>query len=302
MIKKAILLLFVFAGFISNAQEKVSYTYYFNDPTNLSKKRVYLDILSFEGAKIGAGLHGYYTPIKKLTVSGLFRYNYLDYFTKTDAKDKVSTNDLKGSYTGEAGVTFQFAGYIAKKQRKMPILIAGNSTSKTSIRVPVKKSRTFGVRGGVMMYRGTIKNSNAFPFVSNGIEIDSTKKIFTNATSTCFYFGYTGRKVRKAGIDAEGYGKRRAYLSRVFFADVITGATFLSDVQYAGQTWKLKDSKTDALGFRLGWEWDENGTTTRVEMGKRPGFKGSIFPVNYFMLSFGFSIYGNEKFVEKTEK
>ena len=231
----------------------------------------------------------------------MFRYTYLDIFTKL--ADKDSKNPIKNPFTGEAGAQFQFASYIKKKEKKVGVLLEGGISSKTYIKVPAKKGRSFGVRGGLMMYRVPIKNSATSPFVSEGRDMDSTKDLFSNGTSTCVYFGYTGRKIRKIGIDADGYGKRKSYMSRVFFADVITGGTVLADVNYNDKSWNIKDSKKDALGYRLGWEWDENGTVTRFEFGKRPGFHQSFltnsFIPNYLMLSFGFSIYGGEKFVAK---
>lgn len=293
MMKKLLTSLLLLIAFFTQAQ-KINYTYYFNDPTKLSNKKVYLDILSLDGIKLGAGVHGYYQPIKLITINGLFRYIYLDLITKQ--AEKASTNAIKASFTGEVGVQFQFAGYVKKKERKVGVLLEGGMTSKTYVKVPAKKGKSFALRGGLMMYRQPVKNTNAFPFVSDGKELDSTKAFFSNATSTCMYFGLTGRKVRKVGIDATGYGKRRNYLSRVFFADVIMGGTVLSNVEFAGVTYKIKDSEKDPLGFRIGWEWDQLGTVTRFEIGKRPGFVGNIFPINYVMLSFGFSIYGKEKF------
>jgi hypothetical protein len=300
--KKTIVLAFILSGFMANAQ-KISYTTYFNDPTKLSKQKIYLDILSLENIALGAGIHGYYQPIKNITFNGLFRYTYYDFLTKLAEKD--SKNPINSPFTGEAGVQLNFANYVKKKERKVGILVEGGMTSKTYIKVPAKKARSFGLRGGVTMYRTPVKSSTDHPFISNGVKMDSSKSFYSNATSTCIYFGYTGRKVRKIGVDADGYGKRRTYLSRVFFADVITGATLLSDVEYNNQTFKIKDTKKNPLGYRLGWEWDENGTVTRVEMGSRPGLKTtgvlSYFP-NYMMVSFGFAIYGGEKFIFKDKE
>jgi len=71
-------------------------------------------------------------------------------------------------------------------------------------------------------------------------EVVGDKKLVANETGTCVFVGYTGRRVKKVGIDADGYGKRRAFLSRFFFMDAIIGGTVLSDVQYNNLTFDIK--------------------------------------------------------------
>ncbi len=103
--KKTIVLVCILSGFVAKAQ-KISYTTYFNDPTKLSKQKIYLDILSLENIALGAGIHGYYQPIKNITFNGLFRYTYYDFLTKLAEKD--SKNSINSPFTGEAGVQLNF--------------------------------------------------------------------------------------------------------------------------------------------------------------------------------------------------
>lgn len=294
--KKTILLVFILSSFMSIAQ-KVSYTYYFNDPTKLTKEKVYLDVLTLGSGGLGAGVHGYFQPVKNLSVNGLFRYCYLDF---VKGAEKASTNEIKSTFHGEANAQFQFASKVAKKERKTGIIVAGNATSKTTVKVPAKKFKSYSVRGGLMMYRNTIVGTKDNPFKSNGLDfydVVGDKNLVANETGTCVFVGYTGRRVKKVGIDADGYGKRRAFLSRFFFMDAIIGGTVLSDVQYNNLTFDIKDTKRSNVGYRVGWEWEENGTLTRFEMGNRPGFNSTAMPFNYVMLTFGFRVYGKEKFI-----
>ncbi len=297
--KKSIFILAILLSISATAQKfKVNYTYYFNEPTKVSKQKIYLDILAMEGITIGAGVHGFYSPIKLITLNGLFRYQYLDFITKS--ADKASTNSVKSSFHGEASAQIQFAGYTRKKEKRTGVILSGNMTSKTTLSVKAKVYRGYSARGGLMVYRTPIIGRDS-QFISNGQYVwDKDKPLYSNQTGTAFFVGYSGKKVRKVGVDADGYGKRKSYLSRIFFADLIMGGTVLSDVVYNGTKYDIKDTKRDNTGYRLGWEWDENGTITRFEVGKRPGYNAqSIIPLNYFLLSFAFTIYGGEKFMEK---
>lgn len=297
--KRALLLLFTSASFMAFSQ-KTHYTYYFNDPTKLTNKKVYLDVLTLGAGGVGAGVHGYYQPIKNITINALFRYSYYDFIKSAE---KVSTNSVKSSFHTEANAQLQFASKIAKKERKTAVILAGSATSKTTIKVPAKKYKTYNLRGGVMMYRNAIAGTKDHPFRSNGADFYvADKNLVTNETGTCFFAGYAGRRVKKVGIDADGYGKRRAFLSRVFFMDAIIGGTVLSDVQYNNLTVDVKDTKRSNVGYRIGWEWEENGTLVRFEMGNRPGFNGTAIPLNYVMLNFGFRVYGKEKFIFADKK
>ncbi|NUM31841.1 MAG: hypothetical protein HUU47_05900 [Bacteroidetes bacterium] len=287
------LLLFTLLSFalISQAQ-KVSYSYYFNDPQKINPTKIYLDILTLDGGGLGAGLHGYFKPVKNIFVNGMFRYNYLSI---ANSGEKLSTNELKSGFHGEASAQYQFAGNIKKKEKRTGIKVG----AKTSLRIKAKVHKSYHVKVGAMLYRHAIQATEDIPFVSNGVNIyNNDKGIFSNQTGTCFFVGYTGKKVRKVGVDIDMYGKRRTFLARTFFIDAIIGGTVLSDVTVNNINYNINDTKRDAVGYRMGWELEENGTDVRFEMGKKPGvLLIKDVPFNYVLINFGFRIYGKEKFI-----
>ncbi|MFM9945099.1 MAG: hypothetical protein ACKVQB_07665 [Bacteroidia bacterium] len=296
--KRLLTPLFLTIALMAQAQ-KFSYNYYFNDPKKINNTKFYLDLLTFEGGSAGAGLHCYFRPVKGIFINGLFRYQYLDIL---GTAEKASTNKIETGYHGEASAQLQFAGYVKKKEKRTPVRVSTTS----SMRVKAKVHRSFYLRGGAMMYRSTIVAWEEVPFTSNGKDLfDPDKGIFANQTGSCFFAGYAGKKVRKVGIDVSTYGKRRTFLARTFFMDAIVGETLLSNVTYNNATYDIKDTKRDKIGYRLGWEWEENGTSIRFEVGKKPGFNQvAMYPINYYMLSFGCRIIGREKFIfpEKKEE
>lgn len=298
--KKTIILALISFYALAAFAQKVNYSYYFNDPAKTSKNVVYLDFASFDGS-LNAGLHGMAKPVGNLTINGLFRYGYLG-LTKGAEKNKLNDESIKASYMAEANVFLPLANYERKKEKRTPIHVESGYGSSKSLTVPSKVGRMLGVRGGVYAYRTGLVGNDDNPFKSNGNEIKpgTDKTLVANQGSTGLYVGYSGIKTRKVGVDISGYGKRRAFLRRTFFAEAMFGTTHIDKLTVSGQTVDITDTDHSAIGYRVGWEWEENGVSTRVEIGKRPGYSNiTLLPTNYVLLNFGFRIYGKEKFLDK---
>lgn len=278
--------------------QKVNYTMVFNDPLKLDPFKLYLDALAFDAA-IGAGIHANYYLTPKMRLEAIGRYGYL-YGGKKE-ENRANTGDLPAPFYAEAGGQFYLTEKLKKKDKKYAVTVSQSGSSKTTLPLRVKVGMARGVRGGLFLYRNNAVGATDNPFeTKNGPISDPEKSLFTPFTSTGIYAGYARRKTKKVKVDISSYGTRRGYLCSTFFVDFMTGTTGFKDVVYQGVTYDVNESPKAPLGYRIGWEIEELGTNVRLEAGLRPGFLAfaGVFdnaPINYMMLSMGFTIVGGEQ-------
>lgn len=274
--------------------QKVNYSYVFNDPLKLDPLKVYLDVGAIDGF-IGAGLHSNYYVTKDLRVEAIARYGYLYFGSKEDGR--ANSSEISAPFYVEAGGQYYLTEKLKKKEKKYAVTVSSFGNTTTSLPLKAKVGMARGVRGGVFFYKNVAAANSDNPFkTTEGDLSDPEKSMFTNYTSTGLYAGYARRKTKKVKVDIDMYGTRRNFMCNTFFVDFMTGTTSLKDVVYQGTTYDVNESSKAALGYRLGWEWEELVSSVRLEMGLRPGYLafGDI-PFNYMMLSMGFTIVGGEK-------
>ncbi len=251
-----------------------------NDPYNIRPLKVQLLLLTMDGINFGGGVQADY-HFKHAVVEAQWRKALYWSIGKPDEGDtkNQTTNSLKSFSNFEVSGEFYFADYLVNKKYKN--ILSENSTSYTYNMGYAPARRIFAVKGGV--------------FLSSGfIATDSSGHYNTNYTTTGFAVGLAHKRIDKFNSSRHHDGVREMYLQ------VLTGGTSL-------EAMKLKSASPAApvptyknIGWRLGGQRYGEHMYVGYELGMRPGMtnpdktKASI-PFNYFLISFGITLYGNEK-------
>lgn len=272
--------------------QTVSYSLNYNDPYDLQKLKINLQLLNMDGLQLGPGLQAYYLLGKVATVDVNWR-NALYYSIGKPKEIKLpSFNNI------EIGGVLHIADRL--KNKKLTLDVASGYNTKTTIRVPVKARKIFGLRAYVYNTIGyALAASSPFTIGAKTINADAG----TTVTSTGLALGLSGRRIDKAGINISGYGNRRRNRNRELYADVFIGGVTTGQTKYFnGNTDTKPTIPNNNIGWRVGGQWIDQGTYLKVEFGSRPWPIILIPQYNYFLFSFGITVFGNEKGLDAKKK
>ncbi len=256
----------------------------YNDPYKIRPLKVQLLLLTMDAINFGCGLQADY-HFRHAVIEAQYRKALYWSAGKPDALDtkNVTTNSLNSFSNIEVDGEYYFADYLVNKKFKN--ILSQNSTSYTYNYGYGQVRRIFAVKGGAFLASGYVST-------------DSAAHYNTNYTTTGLAIGLARKRIDKIKSDRHHDGVREMYLQ------VLSGATSLEAMklrpgQPAGPTPAYKN-----IGWRLGGQRYGEHMYVGYEMGMRPGLvnpdktKAGI-PFNYFLISFGITIYGNEKWKQK---
>lgn len=294
---------FVFQAFIQSSvfAQGVNYEITYNDPVETRPLKVYLQYLSMEGITLGAGLGGTYSPIARIQFESQFR---MTYWTPLGVDKENIVSDSKGGLNPyfEGGVNFYYTNKIKEGKGKAKLTLSGGYKYEKFIVIRCNKRRMLGLRGGVFYSQSALNiggNKQRFKSEDGTIITPPNGKYFSVAANTFgTYFGLSTRKTKHVVADVTGYGGRRWFSDSFLFADLLLGATTLSDVNYSGQTLDTKGTEKASIGFRAGAQVNQKNVVTRIELGVRPNVVGvsSKIGMPYFLFTFAATLFGTEKF------
>jgi len=251
-----------------------------NNPYKLRPLKVQLLLLTMDDINFGCGLQVDY-HFRHAVIETQWRKAFYWSAGKPDPADEknATTNSLSSFSNFEIDGEYYFADYLVNKRYKN--ILSENSTYYTYNTGYGKARRIFAVKAGA--------------FLSSGyVATDSAAHYNTNYTTKGFAFGLARKRIDRIQSTRRHDGVREMYLQ------VLTGGTSL-------ETMKLKNAQAAApvtafknIGWRLGGQRYGEHMYVGYELGERPGLvnpdkgKASI-PFNYFLITFGITIYGNEK-------
>ncbi|MBI1221231.1 MAG: hypothetical protein GC180_01400 [Bacteroidetes bacterium] len=195
----------------------------------------------------------------------------------------------------EAGADLILASWSKPGSGTIKIITGsdGSYTHFFNARVDIRK--TFGIRGGAMQYNyeSLYMRQDLNPNLAT-----TDIKAFRNYTMIGGYAGLCFRKFKKARITTDGTIYYRNY-QRIFYMDVMTAGGSAPAIHLNGVSYK-PNTQVDNLGYRMGFKWDQMGSTTIWEFGKQPGPMSPQEPsyhkyFNYMTLGFAFNLFGGDK-------
>ena len=284
-----------------------------NKTNALAPFKISISILNFEQilTPITAGIMVEGHLKDKLFYNVQFRQGYIRNFEIS--KDNLITTQKESKGTVfEAGVDWVFRDRI--KPGKVKIVTSSSSssygTSEKYFRADCDVRKYWALSGGVFEYiRAKYINSDSSEYITSGTtDIKAPKDKFThlNQNTIGLYVGLVHRKIKKATVAVSDEGRTyRIFYSTKFYLQMLSGVTNVGDILYNGQSYKVDNAKQIPLGYRIGWQWDQQGVVTGFEFGKMPGVildtpvaksdfdKISTF-LNYMRFTFHFNIYNGD--------
>jgi len=251
-----------------------------NDPYSIRPLKVQLLLLTMDAINFGGGLQADY-HFKHAVVEAQYRKAFYWSAGKPDNLDtkNATTNSLNSFSNFEVSGEYYFADYLVTKKFKN--ILSQNSTSYTYNYGYGKVRRIFAVKGGAFLASGYVAT-------------DSAAHYNTNYTTTGFALGLARKRIDKIKSDRHHDGVREIYLQ------VLTGSTSLEAMKLKASQPAGPAAAYTNIGWRLGGQRYGEHMCVGYEMGLRPGLtnpdktKASI-PFNFFLIKFGITIYGNEK-------
>jgi hypothetical protein len=250
-------------------------------PYKIRPLKIQLLVLTMDGFNFGAGLQGDY-HFKHAVVEMQWRKALYWSIGKPDPADSkdATTNVAKSFSNIELDGEYYFADYLVNKRYKN--ILASDVTSYTYNISRAKARRIYAIKGGIFHASG---------FVAT----DSAASYNTNYQTTGLAAGLARKRIDKCSDNRHHDGVREIYFQ------VLTGTTSL-------EAMNIKPSQGTTppvpafhnMGWRLGGQRYGEHLYVGYELGLRPAMvnpdktKASI-PFNYFVINFGFTIYGNEK-------
>lgn len=292
------LLLFVF----TNAQ---TVTYSVDNYTQkLSPFKPSITLLGLESIVPQFGLTIEGAVGKRLGYNTVYRRNYLkNLFTPND---NLANPDAKetGNYF-EAGLDLFLTDRVKKGSSELRVVTSsatyGNYTYTRSFRAYVDKRTQFGLHGGIYYFnRSLFTGTTEDPVLEltdtkTGTKAPTTTNYTINSNNPALFAGLVFKKVRKATIHSGGW-KYYRHMARRIYMDVLLGQTSYKNVTINTTTYEVKAIQSSPVGYRLGFEWDQMGVVTGLELGYRPGVNLTAMPgFNYFQLNFSFNLLNGDK-------
>lgn len=304
------------AGFIivyhSVLSQSVSYRVE-NHTHELSPYKISFSFMNLETGffPITAGLAAEGQVNDKLYWSMQFRKGYIRNFF-IPASNVLTTQKESRGRIFEAGAEWVFSDEDDQGALKIVTdqTSYGNYISQNYFIAGCDKRKYWAWSGGIMQY--------VIPHYVNGTDsayiLSGAEKIYApgenyfhfNLNTFGGYAGITKRKIRKAAVISDGWRYKRFYSTR-FYVHMLIGASAAGDVIYNNRTYTVDNLEQFPLGYRIGWQWDEMGAITGLELGKLPtaGLKTNSSSTdalgklsryyNYFRLTFHFTIINGDK-------
>lgn len=239
----------------------------------------------------------------RIAYHGTFLYspwnNFLiKYEPMNDAGDK-----LKKEKYFEAGADLFLFSWSKEGKGKFKVTTSNDGVTERYFIARTDIRKTFAVRGGVVNYN-LVRYYNVEDLTGTVGGKDG-EMAFRNFAMFGGYAGIAFRKIKKARITTGGWIHYKNH-QRIFYMDVMTAGGVGNAVHYQNTEYK-PDTKIDALGYRMGFQWDQQGTITTLEFGKQPSPSGpKDLPwakyYNYMTLGFSFTIFGGDKRYGMSEK
>jgi hypothetical protein len=250
-------------------------------PYNIRPLKVQLLLLTMDAFNLGAGIQADY-HFKHAVVEAQWRKAmYLTLGGLPDPGDKknMTTNTPHSFSNFEIDGEYYFADYIVMK--RYTNILTRNTTSYTYNTKYGKARRIYAVKGGA--------------FVASGFtRTDSAGAYNTNYRTMGLSFGLARKRIDKFNSNKHHDGIREIYLQ------LLTGGTTLDALSLKPGAGPAPKTAFKNIGWRFGGQRYGEHFYVGWEMGLRPTlinpdkFKASI-PFNYALVSFGVTLYGNEK-------
>lgn len=294
-----ILTLFVMAAASGMAQRnnKIYYNIDHNDPYDLKKFRLLLDPIfidwHFKKFPLGAGIQTNINPHYRINIELLFRAAYYDSKLK-DAKDENLAENKLLPFMYMEGV-FEVNAVDKLKYNSIRITLSKDYyllyNVENYIKVPVQQRRIFAFRGGFIRFNNFVEGDGEFPLENGAATYQDD--YYTMYTVNAPFVGFSSGTINKYRITVKNYGFVSRFRSKMFYADFMYGFKHISDIELAGG----KEVPVDVEGFRpygwrVGWQWIDNVTHMRFEVGQRPSISERYW---YLMFGIGFQLIGNER-------
>lgn len=237
---------------------------------------------------------------KRLGYSATYRRNMSKFLFMADQDEVGNPEDIKTGQYFEADVDFLLTDK-SKAGAKAKITTESNVYSEKSFIARVNKRRQWGLHGSFFTYNrpyftGANPNEgnlitlsqNNIDFVPNGTSYGSNMRNFGLSAGIVF------KKTKKSTVHADGWNHFFHQGFR-FYVDALFGITSFEDVVVNSVRYEARATDSTPIGYRLGFEWDQMGVVTRLELGSRPGVQ-FLYPFyNYWNLNFSFNLYGGDK-------
>jgi len=296
------------------AQREYTTTNYTHE---LSPLKVSLTVIGIEDVltPITAGLLVEGQLKDKIFYNVQFRQGYLRNFMISKSNLITTQKESKGTVF-EAGIDLPFSDKIKPGKVKVTTSLGlsydGNYLLEKYFKADCDVRKYWAFNGGILYYNRPeyINSDSAFYIISGNENIKAPKDQFThfNQSTFGFYAGIVNRKIKKALVKNGGvsYG---VYYSTKFYAQALIGNTSIGDIVFNNQPYRIDNSVQMPLGYRIGWQWDQNGVVTGFEFGKMPGVKletpversqlSKIFAhnpfLNYLRVTFHFTLFNGDK-------
>lgn len=300
MIRFALIVLLCLTAATSSFAQRNNRIYYnidHNDPYDLKKFRLLLDPLfidwHFKKFPLGAGIQTNINPHYRINIELLFRAAYYDSKLK-DAKDEnLADNKLlpfmymEGVFEVNAMDKLQYHNIRVSLSKDYYLLY----NVEHYIKVPVQQRRTFAFRGGFIRYSNFVEGDSKFPLETGAVS-GLQNDYYTMYTVNAPFAGFSVGTINKYRITVKNYGYVSRFRSKIFYADFMYGFKHISDIELAGAAVPVDVEGFRPYGWRVGWQWIDNITHMRFEVGQRPSISEKYW---YLMFGIGFQLIGNEK-------
>ncbi|MDX5319587.1 MAG: hypothetical protein LPK45_00865 [Bacteroidota bacterium] len=206
-----------------------------------------------------------------------------------------ATDTRKKDYYTEAGIDWILHSRTKDDAGKIKVNTGSDGAYDHYFIARVDLRKTFGIRAGLLRYNAEARFDQQV--IDPNLPVSETK-LFQNYSMTGGYAGLAFRKIKKAKITSDGWVYYKNY-QRIFYMDVMLAGVSGQELNFKSTTYN-PDIQKDAIGYRMGFKWDQMGTTTTWEFGKQPGPRTDEGPAfaefyNYMTLGFAFNLYGGDK-------
>jgi len=240
------------------------------------------------------------------------RQGYLRNFMIPKSNLVTTQKESRGTVF-EAGMDWPFSDKIIPGKVKVTTDVSydGNYLSEKYFKADCEVRRTWALSGGLLYYKRPeyVNSDSSFYIISGSEDIKAPKDHYTsfNQSTLGIYTGIVKRKIKKAVVNS--YGRNyRVYYAKKFYAQALFGRTAVDDIIYNNLSYKIDNARQMPLGYRIGWQWDENGVVTGFEFGKMPGVElntpvkqselNKIFShnpfFNYLRVTFAFTLFNGD--------
>jgi hypothetical protein len=202
----------------------------------------------------------------------------------------------------EAGLDFFFSDRLRENRARVKVDYSSTSYSSKYFMARCHKRKLTGLHGGLIRYRQTVSASDdanaegLYNFETRqGVQPVQNQVYYFSTSSNYLFAGLVFKKVIKCTVNSGGWNYYRHYGRRIYL-DALIGGTSFQPVQSGGNEYALATRQPSPLGYRVGFEWDQMGVVTRIEIGQRPQRYAIALPgYNYFMLGFSFNFFKGDK-------